>query len=299
MELKANSKGLPYALAECSCPDIQEWLNVSDVVMLPIGSMEQHGKHLPMSTDCIAAMLACTGAAEMADVPYSPVMWFGYSPNHMWPVGQGWGTITLKFDTLVKVLHDISRSLIHLGFNKIVIVTGHTYNLGVLDVATRLVKYETNAFMSIFRADSHGPVERAPMLKALLENPPTEHPGWHGSEIETSAVLAHNPKLVRLEKADKHEPHPAPFFSADKFDATAGREVTFHGSKGDFPIWIPVDYYPELAEHGSIGNPLRATAEKGKKIYDIIAMTLAEYLAEVKKAPVNVTNREFVNRVID
>ena len=64
-------------------PDIQEWLKETDIVMVPLGSCEQHGLHLPVCVDSIAAELPVQEAAQRANVPHTPLVWFGYSPQHL------------------------------------------------------------------------------------------------------------------------------------------------------------------------------------------------------------------------
>ena len=117
-----------YNLYHCGYLDVREWLEESDVVMVPLGSCEQHGRHLPVCTDGIATELPVQCAAKLANVPHTPLVWFGYSPQHLHPAGTASGTITMRSSTYQAILYDIARCLIHNGFNKIVFATGHTSN---------------------------------------------------------------------------------------------------------------------------------------------------------------------------
>ena len=96
------------------------------------------------------------------------------------------------------MLYDIARSLIHHGWNKLVFVNGHGSNTKVLDPLLRRIKYETGAFVALYKPYAERYIG---LLDGLLENPPEETPGWHASELETSQVMAHNPALVKMEHA--------------------------------------------------------------------------------------------------
>ena len=93
--------------------------------MVPIASLEQHGPHLPLLTDTIQAEEIARRAAERAQVLYTPTVWMGYSPQHMYDPGAGTGTITIRPHLLLELWYDIGRSLIHHGFDKLVFVNNH------------------------------------------------------------------------------------------------------------------------------------------------------------------------------
>jgi len=270
-------------------PDIQEWLKETDIVMVPLGSCEQHGLHLPVCVDSIAAELPVQEAAQRANVPHTPLVWFGYSPQHLREPGKGSGTITLRELTYQSLLYDIGRSLIHQGFSKIVYVTGHTSNLKAVDAALRSIRYETGALPCVFRADAEG---IPPIVKDITENPEEETPGWHGSEIETSEMLNFQPELVHLERTGKDFTH-APKWLTEKFTKKNGSPYV--ALKGWDCAYIPMDH-PEYSDTGLIGNPFRASAEKGKKIVTRIADYLVDFLGELKKIKVEVRNRDYSTR---
>ncbi|MEM3575239.1 MAG: creatininase family protein, partial [Candidatus Bathyarchaeia archaeon] len=177
---------LRHNLFECTAPEFKEWVKKTDVVLVPIGAIEQHGPHCPMGCDGIEAWVAATKAAEKADVPHTPLLWVGYSVHHMLNP-----SITLRAETLSNVLYDIARSLIHHGFNKVIFVNGHTSNLRALDPVLRKIRNDTGALVAVYAVDSASTI---PLYKDLIEGP-DELPGWHGGEIETSEMLAYNPEL--------------------------------------------------------------------------------------------------------
>ena len=140
-----------HNLLDLAPPDIAWFQERSDLILIPIGSCEQHGAHLPLGTDTITALEVSRRAAEKADVPYAPPFWAGYSPQHMREPETGVGTITLRADTFTELLYDIARSLIHHGWNKLVFVNGHGSNTKVIDPLLRRIKYETGAFVESLR----------------------------------------------------------------------------------------------------------------------------------------------------
>lgn len=256
-------------------------------MLVPIGACEAHGPHLPLGTDGIEAWVTTIKAAEKADVPHTPLIWMGYSPHHMGRCG----AITVKATTLQNLLYDVARSLIHHGFNKIIFVCGHTSNLRAIFPVVRKIRYDTNAFVAVYAADSATTIK---LYQDLIESPSEELPGWHGGEIETSEVLAFNSQLVHLERAKMTKAH-APRWLSEKFTKSDGRMIVeFEGYNG---IFVPLDHV-EYSDTGILGNPLRGNKEKGEKIFERISTHLAKFIEEVKKIKVEIKNREFVDRVL-
>ncbi|MEE9240256.1 MAG: creatininase family protein [bacterium] len=275
-----------YNLYHCGYLDIREWLKETDIILVPLGSCEQHGRHLPVCTDGVATEVPIERAARLANVPHTPLIWIGYSPHHLHPAGTASGTITLRQTVYQSMLYDVARCLIHNGFNKIIFATGHSSNMKVIEPPLRTVRYETGAFVCLFRNDA----EAAPQVcKDILENPPEETPGWHGSEIETSEVLAYNEKLVHLERTEKEFTH-APSWLGDAFSKRNGSSYVTY--KGADVIWLPMEHQ-EYSDTGLIGNPFRASAEKGDRIFQRKAEILAAFCEEIKDLKVEVRNRSY------
>jgi creatinine amidohydrolase len=293
-----------YNLFRCGYLDVRAWLEETDVVLIPLGSTEQHGRHCPVCTDSLATELPCQIAAELANVPYVQLMPVGYSPQHLHAPGVGSGTITFSAATYQNVLYDIGRSLIHNGFKKLIFATGHTSNMKAVDPALRALRYETGAFVCCYRNDA----EAVPHLLQhtdLIENPPEEAPGWHASEVEASECLyfetLYGKKIVHLERTDKDHTHPPKWITevSDKFTKANGSPyLTMRGLN---VAWVPMDHqeYSDTGLIGNPGNPFRATAEKGKAIIHAKAEIMAEFIEEIKKVKVEVKNREFTNRTFN
>jgi creatinine amidohydrolase len=280
-----------YCIADLSWVDVQAYLAEDDLVLVPVASTEQHGRHLPLSTDTITALEVSRRAAAIARAVYTPVMWAGYSPQHMGHPGEGLGTITLRATTFQNVCHDIARSLIHHGFNKVVFVAGHGSNVKVIDPVLRKLKYETGALIGYYKAYAE---RYLGFLRGLMENPEHETPGWHSSELETSQVLAHDARLVRMDRAIREQTHTPEWLPNAFLKQDGAPDVEFQG----YQYFIfPMDHR-EFSPSGCIGNPFTATPEKGDEALDRFARHLAAAIGELRTVPVKVFNREFTDRAL-
>lgn len=286
-----RSKFLSWDLGDLSYVDIQEYLIEKDTIIIPMASLEQHGPHLPLYTDTITAVEMSRRVSEMIAVLHTPPVWMGYSPQHMHGPGLGRGTITVRSSTLLNLLHDVGRSLIHHGFNRLIFMNGHGSNVKVVDPVLRQLRYETGAlicFVKPYMERYYG------LIGDIMENPPEETPGWHSSELETSQDLAWNESLVRMERAEHTRAH-IPEFLPNSFAKKDGMpDVEFDGYTY---FNFPMDHH-EFIESGTIGNPLRATKEKGEEAFRRLSDHVSRGILELMEVPVEVHNREFVDRVM-
>ena len=132
------------------------------------------------------------------------------------------------------------------------------------------------------------------LMEGLMENPPEETPGWHSSELETSQCMAWNEDLVRMERAEDTRAH-IPDFLPESFRKSDGApDVNFEGYSY---FTFPMDHH-EFIESGTIGNPLRATKEKGEEAFRRFSEHVAKGVLELMEVPVKVHSREFVDRVL-
>jgi creatinine amidohydrolase len=283
-----------YNLADLCYPDIQEYLKTKDLILIPMASTEQHGPHLPLKTDTVTAEEVARRVAQQIQVLYTPCIWMGYSPQHLHEPGKGRGTITIRAETLLNLMYDLARSLIHHGFNRLIFVNGHGSNVKVVDPVLRRLRYETGALIGFVKPYMENYVG---LMQGLMENPLEETPGWHASELETSQMLAHDvvegTDYVRMDRAEKTLAH-IPAFLPRSFAKKDGMpDVEFEGYKY---FHFPMDHH-EFIESGTIGNPMRATAAKGEEALRRYADHVAKGVLELMKVPVEVHDREFVNRV--
>ena len=286
-----RSKFNSWNIGDLTVVDIREYLNEKDIVLIPMASTEQHGPHLPLYTDTITAIEISQRVSQMIGVFHTPPIWMGYSPQHMHEPGQGRGTITVRSSTLLNLMNDVARSLIHHGFNRLIFINGHGSNIKVVDPVLRKLRYETGALISFVKPYMENYVG---LMEGLMDNPPDETPGWHASELETSQDLAHNADLVRMDRAEFTRAH-IPGFLPKSFEKKDGMpDVEFDGYKY---FTFPMDHH-EFIESGVIGNPLRATAEKGEEAFRRYSEHVARGVLELMKVPVEVHHREFVDRVL-
>lgn len=266
--------------------EVKEWLAETDIILVPMGSCEQHGPHLPLGTDTFAGEYVAINAAEKARVPVAPSVNYGYSPFHMRHNEPG--TLTISHQGFFQFLYDIGRSCIWHGFSKIVYVTGHTANSPVVDRVVRALKYDTGALAINYAADTE---VFADLCRDLLDAP-DELPGWHGGEIEASAGLLVVPKLVHMERAKKTLPHHIDWMP-EKFkkDSGSGFEIKYE----DYPVRLALEQ-EEYSDCGIMGNPNLASREKGEKIYSRMIDLFVRFLEDLKKVKVTIKDREFSGR---
>lgn len=272
-------------------PDIQAYLKQKDIVMVPVASLEQHAYHCPLLTDSLHCEAITKIAGEYAKVLYTPQLWVGYSPHHMGPPNQGLGTCTVRAETWRNMMYDICRSLIHHGFNKIMMVVGHASNMKIIDPLIRSLKYDTGALIGVCKPWAENYLG---IVEDILEGPPEETPGWHAGELETSQVMSVDEKLVRMDRAIKSERTKTPPFLPDAFLKKDGTpNVEFEG----YNYFVFPMEHREFSDTGLIGNPLRATKEKGDAANRRFGEHLGRALIELEKVTVVVKNREWTNRV--
>jgi creatinine amidohydrolase len=195
----------------------------------------------------------------------------------------------LRAETYRRIMSDIARSLIFHGFTRIVFVSHHGSNTKPIDEVMRQLRYDTGAFIAYYKT----PTERdASVIQDLFENPPEETPGWHSSELETSALMATADGLVNMERAVEDRAH-APAYMTDEFSKIDGTAtVKFRGSEN---IWVPMEHH-EYCDTAVIGNPFRSNKEKGLKMLDRMSEHLAAFVAEVRKFDVEVTESDYPGR---
>ena len=245
-----------YDLYEMTSPEAAEAITRSRTVVIPIGSVEQHGPHLPNGTDTMAAELVAREVAERLDAVYVPFGPYGVTPIH---AGHP-GTINLRRETFEALLTDICTELIAMGANTFVLVNWHEGNIASMNaVATEL-------------QDRHEAMFVAAQACYTAQRVYREDGGelTHGGGIETLAILAHDPALVKAERAGEAT-RPA---GALEMDAMR-RSSEVYGFITDVS---------ELADDGWYGNPSWATPERAADFAAVVAAGVLEQLETVFKA---------------
>ena len=239
--------------------DVQEYLKKQNLVILPIGSFEQHGPHLPLSTDTINVQYLATQAAEACQVLVAPTIRVGVSFNHMhFP-----GTMTLQPETLVSVMADMVRSLVSHGFRKLILLNGHGGNNAAIEVAAIKLKEEypkvvIGVLHSWLLSKEEGKVLESPIR-------------YHADEGETSKMLVSAKPLVRMERAKKEIPQSRSglfnFQISEVFN-----QVTFFG--------LPKTH--TVTTSGIFGDATLATEEKGRFLFEEMVRNLIREIEKLK-----------------
>lgn len=245
-------------LSELRAPDLRELVSERSVIVQPVGSVEQHGPHLPYNTDLVIADAVSRAVVERygdeLDLWLLPPLAYSKSNEHAWAPGTVW----LSATTLLAVLMDIGRSLSMLPARRLVFLNGHGGNSALLSVACRELRlaYGLMTFLTHPRTppDQGGPGDADE--RGL---------GIHGGLGETSLMLHLRPDLVAMGRAVRRVPEAL----ADNRHVRFGGPVSFG--------WLADDFGPD----GHIGDPTGATAERGKEAFEHAVAALGEAMAEV------------------
>src|SRR5216684_2880846 len=220
---------------EMTAPQLGQVSRDASVVLSPIAACEQHSRHLPTFTDTILV----TAVAEDVErqlpkkVLLLPTLWLGASGHHL-PFG---GTLSAEVDTHITMLCDLLVPLLEDGYQRILVLNGHGGNIDTMHVALR--RLQSRFRNRLVAAASYW--ELAEKELAALAGGPRKSMG-HACEFETSMVLALRPELVRREEIKDDPPTDDPVLRG-LFTAEDMRQRT---------------------DHGAVGYPERASAEKGR-----------------------------------
>jgi creatinine amidohydrolase len=251
-------------LHENTWRDVETYLESrsSPTVIVPIGSTEQHGPHLPLGVDGYQARDLAEGIAREADVLAAPPIWYGDADHHLgFP-----GTVSLSTETVVAVLGDVYDSLVGHGFENVLTVNGHRIaNLRAIETAMQ--EAEQRHDDAVFAAVD--PLRIGVRLHRRLRDGDPED-GMHGGEFETSFMLYRHPDLVEESEfvPERHEG-----FSRFQSDDLVGLDDT---------VILPSSRRtPGEGYLGHVGDPTLASEEKGEALYAELVATAVEFLEEL------------------
>lgn len=254
-EAPAGSGG-GYLLGELTWPQAERRLKEVDVAILPVGAIEQHGPHLPLDTDAFDADYLARAVAEGCSEPKPlvlPAVPYGVSYHH----DSFAGTISVNPETLSKMVYDIGMSLAHHGVTKLVIINGHGGNGPALQFAAQNINRDAHIFTCV---DS-GETSDVDIEKIIETNNDV-----HAGEIETSTSLAVRGHLVDMTLARKF----VPSFSSRYLDFTNSRSVEWFAR------------IARISPEGVLGDPTRASREKGEAIWEIMIRHLVAFVEDLK-----------------
>ena len=185
-----TQKKVKNYLPHMTSPEVEALLEKTDMVIIPVGSLEQHGGHLPIGTDFINGVERCKLIAQERDILVAPILMAGQSPYHMGFAG----SIALKAETIIQVHLEAVESLIRHGFKRFIIMNAHGGNRAITTLLVDQIN-QTTAGVAVAFEDSVRP----------FKEPSAEPPGTvldrHAGTPETSNSLYLMPDLVQLDKA--------------------------------------------------------------------------------------------------
>jgi creatinine amidohydrolase len=233
------------------------------IAVLPVGAVEQHGPHMPISTDhaTIDGVVAATIPKLPQSLPalFLPTAPYGKSNEHSrYP-----GTITLSAQTLISFWMDIGASVARSGVRKLVFFNAHGGQMNVMDIVARDLREKHSMMVVAANWYTLG------LPSGMFDEHEIRH-GIHAGDLETSVMLALAPRNVHMDRA-KH------FRSLTERLAEENRflSITPSGKLG----WQTQDLNPE----GACGDATRASAEKGRAVLDYVSDRFVELLHEIDR----------------
>lgn len=238
-------------------PAVEAYLESTDpaTVLIPVGTTEQHGPHLCLSTDALIPAEISRRIAPDVDALVAPRLNYGASDEHTGFSGVAY----LNQKTLINVLSDVAYSLCESGFDDVVFLNGHYTNEAPIKVAC-------NQVMGTLPDEKY--VYGFPYWMALAPEDLEEYlsfdAGWHANIGETAAVMAIDEALVDLDEAVEEYPYvpmdvPNPVTMMD-------------------PIFFGSSSFYRVTESGIWGDPTEATAERGEEYYETITNAVTTFI---------------------
>jgi len=261
-----------YRYEKLTWPEINDAIELGKVCILPCGSVEQHGPHLPLDVDIVCPQGIAYGAGRAAadKILVLPPYWYGYCGHVMdFP-----GTINGHYENFIRSVLDVTRSLAYHGFKKIVLLNGHGSNMPNLDLVARRTNLETDAecvlvaWWNLLTVDE----EFLPRWRQ------SKFPGGcaHACELETSLYLFLDEVNVRKDLIRNgvisFNEEASPFNWVDLFAAGPATLISWTSS---------------YSETGVLGEAELATVEKGRQVYEEAVKQLVRFVSYFKDRPLD------------
>jgi len=218
--------------------EISELAKMTKIVILPIGSTEQHGPHLPLNVDAFITYEVALAVSKKRQVPVTPLIKYGLSGTHKkFP-----GTLSLKPQTVLSMILDICKYVRLAGFRKILILNGHVPNEWILKSAMDLLRERYDDLrikvLSYYNCSEE-------VYRELVKDG-----GDHANFFETSLMLYLKPELVKIDRIRDEQPVPLPFDY--RFD-----------QKTKTGVW---------------GRPSLASREEGERLFNMIVTAICKWV---------------------
>ena len=239
-------------LADLSGPEVADSLTPDSVVVLPVGAIEQHGPHLPLSVDTViadevaSALLNAVGGD--IDLWLLPTLAVSKSNEHLWSPG----TLSLSAETLLRVLDDLATCIAATPARRLVFLNGHGGNSSLLVTACRDLRVAHGLLTFLVH----------PFIPPASGGPSTEEElgmGVHGGLHETALFAYLRPDEVDMKQAVRSVPE---WMAANEW-VRFGGPVQFGWTSRDF------------GSQGHIGDPTGATVDLGRRLFDEVVEALS------------------------
>lgn len=253
-------------LEKMTWPAAEAYFKTHDTVIIPLGSLESHGRHMPLGTDTLIPQKILEIMEEKTDVMIAPVIPYGCTDY----LSSFPGTVSLGHDVLYQLLTAVTKSLKAHGARRFIVINGHGGNIPPLDRVS-LELYKQGCLLA--------QMNWWQMVWNLTEDCDGNKPwrGGHGGAQETSAILAIDPALV-----DEKEIRDAPMKGlSDELPASGMRTVRFQS------VDIPVNRMSmDVSDNGWFGDdhPEKADAEWGMRMIQASADYITEFIKAFEKA---------------
>jgi creatinine amidohydrolase len=242
---------------------VAELAGMNTLVIVPVGSIEQHGPHLRLDEDIANALALAESAAQASPhtVLVAPPVWWGMASHHMGFAG----TISLRLETFSALVTDICTSLAEHGFRRILLLNGHGGNAAPLVATAAQLSADHGLFVST--------VSYWALIPDILTDVGTSAQGGmgHAGEMETSIALHLRPDTVLADRLEVDIPATA----------SGPRAIDFRSLGA---VSMPLDLKRD-SSNGVIGDPTAATAAKGAVIVTALVERLVGVIDDVINAP--------------
>ena len=238
-----------HRLGELTWQEAEIMMKAARAIIVPLGSTEQHGYHLPLNTDSTIADYLALEVAKRTNCLVTPTLTYG----QVWSAKDFPGTIAIQERTYINFLKDIVTSLESKSPRNIILFSGHLGNVAPSKIAARELLDE-KGFNNVYHFSYIVDMKQA--ASGIMETELWHGSGLHGGEMETSVLLRITPELVRMDKA-----------------------------QADYPVRPPdLDIRPiswiDFARQGIFGDPTKATSEKGERFIERTLQQLADLVIE-------------------
>jgi creatinine amidohydrolase len=251
-----------YRYSRLTWEEMNKAIAVQKVVILPTGTTEQHGRHLPLDVDAFLTEAICLEVGRRAAdrVLVLPTISYGLNMHHMdFP-----GTIHIEPEVFIAFCLNITKSVAYHGFEKILIVNGHGSNTPLVDLVARKTVLATDSLCAAVNYAS---------LAVQAFDEVRETSVWaHSDEFETSLYLHLAPERVQMNKAAPGDDVMGKYLSSD--------------STSDYPARFN-DFWGRWTKTGVHGDPTPATADKGRLIFEAVVSGLIELVDEWRAWPIS------------